>query len=534
MATATEEFEKQLLGIQFLDIPIASTFLGWGQVESNGKLVAKPIVEMSKLQEFIDSLLQNQRSNEEKIAHLRDKFQMKRREFDLELKRKTDLKERAIEEHEKMMKRKAIYDSQVNAIAAYGGGQHYRHQDDDDEPTSETIKEDDNPTGCPEAELSETEDDEKMPNGKPWRPGFAPTHWRGWIHLPVVTCLKRNGYGRIYSVSFHVKLKRNVSPKKHKGATYLRRSFNDTYFLGRRTKFFDWMWNNPELMKNPRKRHALIYHFVKTCECRVYRGMSSCLNAEMSGISWNGGGRSYIEANSRSRILGDGYKPRRAMIKGKMKKIKQTYASQFLRRSDKKVDIRDPSIDVPAYTPEQISAMIREYGLEQQFATRRTELYKVIFPWKGDWNYKRDYVMVSGYYTGEDPDFQEKKKLKPELFREQINLALATMRYRWQERIAEGKVEGASEEIQTRAADAKRRLENFKGLYLCDPRNKIAVREIGYIPSHFREDGYPQFRSFHDFDDCILKGVTEASADGKAESIKDADDADDEEEDEDD
>src|SRR4051794_36335540 len=120
MATVTEEFEKQLLGIQFVDIPIASTFLGWGQVETNGKLVAKPIVEMSKLQEFLNQLLENQRLNEEKISRLRDKFQMKRLELHIESKRRTDQEEKEKEEREKMTKRKAIYDAQVAAATAYG------------------------------------------------------------------------------------------------------------------------------------------------------------------------------------------------------------------------------------------------------------------------------------------------------------------------------------------------------------------------------------------------------------------------------
>ncbi len=488
-------FVPELNEIKFIEIPTCSTLL---KLE-DGKIVPM----MDKMVEFANAFLENYTQTAEQMNRIREKLETKRIELDAAQLKLKDQREKEV--LQRMLKRKSP-----------GGGGRGDDGDGDrvdkdyysDDENSEIVRmvpsravvrsamtECRNPTGCPEEELSETDYSPLDRNGKPWRSGFGPIGWRGTMCLPVNTCLRRNLYGDMHSVSFLVKKKQNVTAGKKNSTIYLPRSFTKTYFLGLKKEYFSWMWEDEAVCANPRERYALILYFCRTKGCRAYRGMSSCLNAEMTGLSFNGRGHSYIEANSRSKALSDRYVARREPVgDGKKKKVPRAHLSQYLRRSDNKVVFVDPSIGSPNYTEEDIQAMIVKYGLQKQFAITRDQLYEVVFPWRGDWNYKRDFVMVTSYYFMKDPKY-----------RTEINLACANMHALWIKRISERDVDEKSREI---AEMSQRKMDSFKGLYLCDPETRKPLEQIPFSHSHFDSNGVPGFRTWYDYDPWILLDST--------------------------
>jgi hypothetical protein len=334
-----------------------------------------------------------------------------------------------------------------------------------------SAADDDAAASASDVSSGDDSDDEKEDEKKTYRSGFAPIKAIGVQYFPVATSLKRQLYGNFYTLSFGMKSGRGTKDSKgnvKKKTKYLERSFTETYYFGREERAVSWLCR-PDLLKLPEERLALARRFVEITGARKYNGLSNAYNKEMGGTSFSGQGHSFIEANSRTYMLTDGYNKSTA-------KESRYYTSQYLRRDPKKYqfvsvkpgrEIRQLGRTSRLFTPEEVNGMIVFFGLEDVFRMTRKDIYPLIFPWKGDWNLKKNCVFVTDFYQ---------KEMK---FREQINLFCAKMH-----QLHVGK----------KSLD---KLAKFRGLYLCDPKRNAILHKIDFLPSQY-------FRSLTDYDQKIF------------------------------
>jgi hypothetical protein len=339
-------------------------------------------------------------------------------------------------------------------------------------------------------QMSETQ----LPQDKKWRSGFAPIYAKGEKFLPIVTSLKRQGYREFYCVSLDMREKKKTREeekeeedeakelekkgiKKEYEPGYLKRSPKKTYFMGRDLSNVKWM-NRPDFfltMDSIMERKALIIRFLQITGAREYSGLSNTHNDEMSGPSFSGQGASFIEGNSRSFMLDDGYIPYQKGVDGK--RICRSYLSQYLRCDPKEYKFTRVDTDYK-FTEKQIDELIIYYDLQDIFKRRKEDLYPLIYPLKGDWNYKKNAVFVTDYYTSPEGDPEDDK------FRKQVNCWCANMHDVWRNSGEEG----------------QRKIESFRGLILC--KGGRQVKSIPFILTH---DGL--FRSWNDYDPKFLEEV---------------------------
>lgn len=232
------------------------------------------------------------------------------------------------------------------------------------------------------------------------RPCELPRHVTGVQYLPVVTSLRKQGYGDFYAVSLSMKSDRGKydAKKNPRKTKYLDKSFSDSYSLGRNIKSVEWMVD-PELLKFPEERRALIEYFLVCVKARKYHGTSQLYNSEFSGVYFYSPSKAYIESNSRSYILNDGFI--KTKKKGKEKKIARCYLRQFLFAppAQFKFILVQPGVpmsiagtesnhDDPicrTFSIEEIHDLIEKFKLDDVFQMTKKDVYSVINPRRGDW-----------------------------------------------------------------------------------------------------------------------------------------------------
>lgn len=279
-----------------------------------------------------------------------------------------------------------------------------------------------------------SEDKRKLnSNGKIYRSGYEPINVTGAQNFPIPVSLKRQKYGRFYAVALDMqysqadqkiemtiaeqeKLNETLRAKRRRLADsyaisdekgkYIYRKFAQVAYLGGNIKSVEWMYDE-KLMEFPEEREALILHFIEEKKLRKYPCLARCFNDEMSIYSFNGQGHSYIEGNSRSKMLTDGWR-------SKAKDGKRYYTRQYLIQDDEKYKFIKIEPGKPMANGKiarrvesrELPYLIRKFRLEDVFAMTKKEIYPIIYPYQRDWNHKGKWIIVNRNYI-DDPSCRE-------------------------------------------------------------------------------------------------------------------------------